>query len=61
METVIWCGKRWLNNCGTHYIEPVFGVKRFERAEKTANSFQKQNDKKTFEDFLKEAVKKNNL
>ena len=34
MEKVIWCGKQWLNNCGHHYIEPVFGVKRFERAEK---------------------------
>lgn len=46
MEKVIWCGKQWLNNCGPHYIEPVFGVKRFERAEKNTNWFQKQHDKK---------------
>ena len=59
MEVVIWCGKHWINNCGHYYTEPVFGVKRFER--KNTNRFQKQNDKKTFEDFLKEAFKKNNL
>ena len=61
MEKVIWCGKQWLNNCSPHYIEPFFGVKRFERAEKNTNWFQKQNDKKTFSDFLKEAIETNNL
>ena len=58
MEPVIWCGKQWLNNCGHHYTEPVFGVKRFERAKKNTNWFQKQHDKKTFRDFLKEAIEK---
>ena len=58
METVIWCGKQWLNNCAPHYIEPVFGFKRFERTEKNTNWFQKQNDKKTFADFLKDAIEK---
>lgn len=61
MEIVIWCGKYGINNCGRHYIAPVFGVKRFEKAKKNTNWFQKQNDKKTFSDFLKEAIKKNNL
>ena len=61
MEIVIWCGKQWLNNCGTHYTEPAFGIKRFERAETNTNWFQKQHDKKTFTDFLKEAIEKNNL
>ena len=63
MEIVIWCGKYWINNCGPYCTEPVFGVKRFERKDKEKNTkwFQKQNDKKTFEDFLKEAFKKNNL
>ena len=54
----MWCGKHWINNCGPYYTEPVFGIKRFERKEKNTSWFQKQNDKKTFEDFLKEAVKK---
>ena len=58
MEKVIWCGKQWLNNCGPHYIAPVFGVKRFERVEKNTNWFQKQHDKKTFADFLKDAIEK---
>jgi len=57
MATVIWCGKHWINNCGSYYTAPVFGVKRFERAKKNTNCFQKQNDKKTFSDFLKEAIK----
>ena len=48
MEPVIWYGKQWLNNCGHYYTEPVFGVKRFERAKKNTNCFQKQHDKKTF-------------
>ena len=46
MEIVIWCGKYGINNCGRHYIAPVFGVKRFEKAKKNTNWFQKQNDKK---------------
>jgi len=58
MEPVIWYGKQWLNNCGHYYTEPVFGVKRFERAKKNTKWFQKQHDKKTFRDFLKEAIEK---
>lgn len=58
MEPVIWYGKQWLNNCGHYYTEPVFGVKRFERTKKNTNCFQKQHDKKTFRDFLKEAIEK---
>lgn len=61
METVIWCGKYWLNNCATHYIEPVFGANGSKKAEKNTSQLQKQNDKKAFGDLLQEAVKKYNL